>query len=217
MPELLPGTLVVESPIALGFLLILPVLVAALLRWSKPGGALWAALTLRTVATVLVVLAVAGLALESRTPANDLCIVVAADLSESVGADGAETRERLIADLRERLRPGDLLGAVGFARRAEVVEWPGSPPRRPTFSAAGIDPSATRLAAGIEAAVPLCPEHTARKVVLVTDGNETIGDARRAAALARQTDVALYALVPGAGATGGFSFEKLVAPPLVRE
>ncbi|MGH7897158.1 MAG: VWA domain-containing protein, partial [Candidatus Binatia bacterium] len=54
------------------------------------------------------------------------------------------------------------------------------------------------------------------KIVLVTDGNETIGDGRRAAAFARQADTRVYAVVPGAS-DGGLSLEKLIAPPLVRE
>ncbi|MGH7822242.1 MAG: hypothetical protein ACREQ9_20965, partial [Candidatus Binatia bacterium] len=147
MRDLLSGALVLESPAGLALLLVLPLLALALLRWSKRGRAMWAALALRAGATVLVVLAISGLALESRAPADDLCVVVAADLSESVGEDGAASRERLVADLLERLRPGDFLGAVAFGRRAEVLEWPGAPPRRPVFPAGAVDPSATRLAA----------------------------------------------------------------------
>src|SRR5262249_58114845 len=46
---------------------------------------------------------------------------------------------------------------------------------------------------------------------------ETVGDARRAAALARESDARVYAAVPGAGRDGALFFEKLTAPPLVRE
>ena len=206
-----------EWPGALWALAALPLLLLPFVRGVSGPRSLSTALALRGAAALLVVLVVAGLHLQLREPADDLCVVVATDRSESVGPDGEAVRGRLVGDLLRHLRGGDRLGAVSFARGVEVVTWPSSPPSPPPAGGSAVDPSATRLEAAIEAAVPLCPEGTARKVVLVTDGNETVGDARRAAAFARQSDVRLFAVVPGDEVARGLSFEKLVAPPLVRE
>lgn len=208
--------LVLLSPGWLKLLFVLPVLAVPVL-FARGGRALLAALLLRTLAFVLVVLALAGLSVEREEASRGLCIVVAADASDSVGSEGGRRGEELLRGLADRLAPGDEIGAVAFARQAQVLAFPAWPPRIPTFAAAKLDTSATRLAAGIESSVPLCPDDRERKVVLVTDGNETVGDARRAAAFARQIGVRLYADIPGARGDAALSFEKLIAPPLVRE
>jgi len=172
---------------------------------------------LRVGALALVLLAICGLSIETHEAAQDLCIVLSEDLSASVGSGAERLGTELVRDLMGRLRPTDGLGAVAFARQGEVVTWPSAPPRAPSFARVKLDPSATRLAAGIELAAPLCPEDSEKKIVLVTDGNETIGDARRAAALARESDARVYVAVPGSAHGGAMYFEKLTAPPLVRE
>lgn len=175
------------------------------------------AAVLRLAALAAVAAAVCGLAVETHEGAQELCIVLSQDLSASVGEPGQRFEADLMRELVPRLRSTDRLGAVAFARQAEVVAWPAAPPRPPSFSGVKLDPSATRLASGIELAAPLCPEGSEKKIVLVTDGNETIGEARRAAALAREEEARVYVEVPGAGRVAGLSFEKLTAPPLVRE
>lgn len=208
---------VLASPARLWLLAAVPFFFASIALSAKPRRIVFLlAAALRSLGFALVVLVVCGLGLVSREPTRGVCVIVSADVSESVGSSGVEARQDLVRTLLAGLRREDPLGAVSFARRAEVTAWPTAPPRFPSFEAA-VDPSATRLAAGIEAAVPLCPEETERRVVLVTDGNETLGDARRAAAFARQSGVRLFAVVPEASAGRGPVLEKLTAPPLVRE
>jgi Ca-activated chloride channel family protein len=215
--ELLSGRAVltfVAAPgpwvISLAALLSIWVIIAA--RRRTPSAAL-----LRLAALSLIALSVCGLSVETREGAQDLCIVLAEDMSASVGSAGERLEAELVRDLVPRLRPADELGGVAFARQAEVVAWPSAPPRPPSFAQAKLDSSATRLAAGIELSVPLCPEGTEKKIVLLTDGNETIGEARRAVSLARESDARVYVAVPGAGRADGLYFEKLTAPPMVRE
>ena len=220
--DLLAGksTLVLASPQRLWLLVAVIAVTAPALFAVGRSRAVALSTALRFIALTLLVLAVAGLSFESRRGAGrGLCIVLAADTSASVG-DGAKGLVAEVArDLVTKLRPEDQLGALLFARRAQVVEWPSSPPRAPILpDAAKLDPSATRLDAGIEAALPLCPAGAEKKVVLVSDGNETGGDARRAAVLARETETRIYVDVPGPAGKGDAVFlQKLVAPPLVRQ
>jgi len=172
---------------------------------------------LRVAALALILLTIAGLSIETHEAAQDLCIVLSEDRSESMGTAAERLGADVTRDLVARLRPTDGLGAVAFARQGEVVSWPSAPPRPPSFARVKLDPSATRLAAGIELAAPLCPEDSEKKIVLITDGNETVGDARRAAALARDTDARVYVEVPGSARGSALYLEKLTAPPLVRE
>jgi Mg-chelatase subunit ChlD len=172
---------------------------------------------LRLAALGLLLLAWGGLSIETHEAAQDLCVIVSQDVSASVGGASERMTASLVAQLVPRLRQTDALGAVAFARQGEVVAWPSAPPRSFTTAHAKLDPTATRLASGIELAAPLCPADSEKKILLVTDGNETLGDARRAAALAREVEARVYAAVPGMERGGALSFEKLTAPPLVRE
>jgi Ca-activated chloride channel homolog len=218
--DLLAGkaALVLGAPQRLWLLaVVLPVIVLGLLAARRRGAVLGAAAA-RVAALVLLVLVVAGLSIEVPGETQSLCVVLSTDVSASVGDRAERLGAELARDLVAKLRPDDRLGGVAFARQAQIVAWPSAPPRAPSLAAAKLDRSATRLASGIEAAIPLCPEDSEKKLVLITDGNETAGDARRAAALARETDTRIYAQLPGASGHGeGVLLEKLVAPPLVRE
>jgi hypothetical protein len=209
--------LVLESPSAAWLLLLAPLVLWPLLagegqrrRWAPP-------VALRLAGLVLVVLAAAGLSIERRLGADRLCTIVAADLSESDAAGATRAADAWIESLAGGLRSSDVLGALAFGRHADVVSWPSSPPSVVSVASARVDPGATRIAAGIEAALPLCPEGSEKKLVLVSDGNETVGDARRAAELARQMGVRVDAVAPVPIGSNAIVIEKLVMPPLVRQ
>ncbi len=193
------------------------VVVAALLVAIARGRGSFIATVLRLGGVALLALAVGGLSIETREEMQDLCLVVSADASSSVGGAAEKRANEIVAQLVPQLRATDQLGGVVFARRAEVVEWPASPPRAVPLDGGKIDRSATYLASGIETAVPLCPDGSDRKILLVSDGNETLGDARRAAGLAKEIGARVYADLPGAvERVEGVTFEKLSTPPLVR-
>jgi Ca-activated chloride channel homolog len=192
-------------------------LLLALLVVMTAGRRAAAAAVLRVAALGVILLAIGGLSIETHEAAQDLCIVLSEDRSDSVGVAADRLEADVARDLAARLRSTDALGAVAFARQGEIVSWPAAPPRPPSFARVKLDPSATRLAAGIELATPLCPEDSEKKIVLITDGNETIGDARRAAALARDSDARIYVEVPGSARGEAVYLEKVTAPPLVRE
>src|SRR5216684_2255301 len=80
-------------------------------------GALAVATALRVGALALIVLALAGLSVETREDAQELCIVLSEDVSASVGAAGEHLRADLLSRLVPKLRATDQLGAVAFARQ----------------------------------------------------------------------------------------------------
>jgi Mg-chelatase subunit ChlD/uncharacterized membrane protein len=215
------ATLLFTAPGRLWWIVALAaVVIIAAVAAGRRSGRIYLATVLRIAALALLGASLAGLSLETQEESQGLCIVVATDVSASVGAAGERAAAELVRQLAPKLRPNDALGAVAFARHAEIRAWPASPPRQDAVGAIGdtkLDPSATRVAAGIESALPLCPEEREKKIVLVTDGNETFGDARRAAVLAAETGVRIFAQVPSATLGDGMVLDKLVAPPLVRQ
>ena len=212
------GALVFTAPGRLWWIAALAaiVVVSAILA-GRTSGRIAFATFVRVVALALLAMSFAGISLQREQESQGLCIVVSTDVSASVGTAGERASAELVRQLAPKLRATDTLGAVAFARHAEIRSWPASPPHLAAAGESKLDTSATRVAAGIESALPLCPEDREKKIVLVTDGNETFGDARRAADLAAETGVRIYAQVPSATLGDGMVLDKLVAPPLVRQ
>ncbi|GBC99717.1 hypothetical protein HRbin17_02248 [bacterium HR17] len=173
------------------WLLLLP-LVGALLWWT---GRQLAGMTpsrkrfvlaLRAVVLGALVLALAGV--QVRLVARRVCALFVVDASESV-ADAE--RPRLHAFIDRALKNagnGDIVGIIVFGRNPlmEVVPAPlrAAPPLR-----ARPDRSATDIAAALRLAMGLVPEGFAPRIVLFSDGNETMGDALSAALVAKSQGI----------------------------
>ncbi|HEX2186288.1 MAG TPA: VWA domain-containing protein, partial [Chloroflexota bacterium] len=139
-----------------------------------------AVLWIRLAIAVLLVLALAGLRLP--TPARSVATVFVLDLSESIPADIREGAKYWVRDAMSRRGPDDLAGIVTFAGDVRVElplgsardhETWGEPPRG----------NSTNIGAAIETAADLLPPAGTghlRRLVLLSDGNETRGDAQRA-------------------------------------
>lgn len=95
----------------------------------------------------------------------------------------------------------DLAGAILFGKRPKlaappspVVGWPLDPQM-----AGPIDGQYTDIAAALKLALASFPEGTGRRIVLISDGNENLGNAEEQAAIAKQNGVQIdtIALAPG--------------------
>lgn len=187
-----------SNPAALALLAVLPLFWVVRARGRRGPGALDAlgtararsspgyfrggpaALVLRLTVVTLLVLALAGLHLPA--PPSSVATVFAVDLSESIPLDLQDAaRQWVRAALNER-GPDDLAAIVTFARDAYVElplgrysdheRWGPPPPG-----------GSTDLAAALRLAASLLPPRTAaigRRIVLLTDGDETVGNALQA-------------------------------------
>ncbi len=150
-------------------------------RWSA---ALARALLLASIAALL-----AGAVSVRQT--DRLAVVAVIDVSESVrrfahapGEDSGEVLAAVRAFLAKAASergPDDLLGIVAFDGRALAIATPSrdDPLTRPidVTMAAGTD-----IAAALRYASAMIPADAAGRIVLLSDGNETVGDAVGAAA-----------------------------------
>ncbi len=165
------------------YLLLLPALVAfyvlAVRRRSAPRGPWPLVLWLRLGTALAVVLALTGLRLPA--PAKAVATVFVVDLSGSVPADIQEGAKTWVRQAMGAAGADDLAGivTVGAAPRVELplgkvrdhAQW-GEPP-------AG---TATNLGAGLALAADMLPAHGSgplRRIVVLSDGIETLGDAQR--------------------------------------
>ncbi len=173
-------------------LLLLPVLILVVHCGRRRVGTRWRIATALRVATIaLLIGALAGPVVRVRASGTDVVFVV--DRSLSIPADGRRAEAAFLADALARMHPDD---------RAAIVTFAGQPLLRAPLEAhlAAGDPGtapesdATDIGAALDLALRILPADGARRIVLLSDGAETRGDAEAAARAASAAGVAIDAV-----------------------
>lgn len=149
-----------------------------------------ASLILRLIIVVLIILSLAGL--QTVQASDKLAVVFLVDASDSIDAAARAQAEAYIREAMARMSPDDRVGIVVFGRNA-LVERPVSAAKE--FSGIASTPVRldTNIAEAIRLGLAMFPADAARRLVILSDGVETLGNAveaaRLAAALGVQIDV----------------------------
>jgi len=145
-----------------------------------------ASLCLRTAIVVLLVLALAG----SRwvRAADRLAVVFLLDTSDSVGTQAREAGLQYIRDALATMGTDDEAGVVLFGGSA-LVERPMSSLRELGALQSAPPSGNTDLEEAIRLALGMFPADAARRIVVLSDGRQTVGSAESAAELAAATGV----------------------------
>ena len=167
---------------------------------------------LRLAVVGLLMLALAGL--EIARGGRDLAVVFALDLSDSVPAAERQRALDLTRAAAAAKHPGDRFGLVTFGAEALVAEGLSETPRL----APAARPAAHRtdIGAAIRTALGLLPPSGARRIVLLTDGQDTVGGAAEAAALAATGGVEVGIVPLGIAGGADARIDALQAPPEVQ-
>ncbi len=182
--------------------------------WRQHAG--YRASTLRAAAFVVLVAALAGLQLTARLPSDRLTLVAAVDVSESVDAVGLEWQRQYIEQVVGALSPGDELAVLTFANDVKLVRPPGAPEPLSNLPLPAAR-TATNLRRAIDSAMALFTTDGQRRLLILTDGNETRGNSRRQLAWLRTANVRVDAAIPPQGHEPDVRVDKLIAPPIVGE
>jgi|DewCreStandDraft_2_1066082.scaffolds.fasta_scaffold00290_46 uncharacterized membrane protein len=134
-------------------------------------------LPLHVVIATLLVLALAGLRVP--TVPRSLAVAFVVDLSASVPPTVQEASKGWVLSALQHMGPDDLGGIVIFGGDAKVEQAMSKQREHPLWGAPS-DTQRTNLAAAIRTAASLFPPGVARRIVLITDGNETNGRALQA-------------------------------------
>ncbi|MBN4050297.1 VWA domain-containing protein, partial [Desulfobulbus sp. AH-315-M07] len=162
-------------------------------------------------------LAVAGP--EIGRPLDKMAVVVLVDRSRSIElVPGAERRiesELRLAegDMRER----DRIGTVVFAASAAIEHPLRLKTEEPASQKADLGRDASDIAAGVRRALAELPSDSAARIVLISDGVATRGDAMAAAAAAVASDVPIDVIVLEQEEVPDIRVVSLRAPPRVSE
>jgi uncharacterized membrane protein/Mg-chelatase subunit ChlD len=167
------------------------------------------ALAVRTVLLTALVLALAGFRL--ALPVDRLATVFVVDLSDSVGNAG---REDALAFLRETLvemREGDVAGIVAFGKQALVERLPSEVAEISRLASTPVT-SATDIGGALRLATALFPDDAQKRIVLLSDGNDTTGGGQAEAALAATRDIRIETRTIGLGPGDEVIVERVVTP-----
>ncbi|MCP5097500.1 MAG: VWA domain-containing protein [Chloroflexi bacterium] len=176
------------TPFALLLLLLLPYFVwlgrprkTAVRRWRE-----WVSLGLRLTILILLVLSLAGTQIVRA--ADELAVVFLVDASDSIGIEQATQAETFVRDAIATMTPADEAAVILFGANALV--------ERPMSGLAELAPVSsvpqqlhTDLAEAIRLGLALFPAGSARRLVILSDGAATVGDAQKAAQLAAASGV----------------------------
>jgi len=170
-------------PSALWFLLLIPLTVGiALLGPRRPTRErFWGGLALRVLLLTLVILALAGI--QIRTPADNLTVVFVLDVSDSVTPEEQARGEVIIQEAVNTMPNGDQAAIVVFGEEALVEQLASETRRLPDIASVPIT-TRTDIAAALQLALALFPDEGAKRMVLLSDGRQNIGQAINQAELA---------------------------------
>jgi Ca-activated chloride channel homolog len=142
----------------------------------------------RFVLLSLIIFAVAGP--EAHRPNHGLGVVFLLDRSHSIDDASRKQAEAFVDTALRSLGINDAGGVIAFGKDAVVDAAPsGARPLSKVLS--NVDGTASDLAAAVRLASATLPEGKGRRVVVLSDGNETLGDAFEAAEVAATDQIQL--------------------------
>lgn len=185
------------------------------------------ALGFRTLVLVLMVLALAEVQLKRIS--DRVTVMYLLDQSESIPKITREAMLRYVMeDVAKHRRKGDLqnasedkAGVIIFGREA-TIEYPPFADEIRAVGSGQLDTlfqmrtDATNIAAALKLAQASFPEDTAKRIVIVTDGQENLGDAKTIASTLVENGIGIDVVPIRLNATAEVAVEKIVLPPDIR-
>jgi uncharacterized membrane protein/Mg-chelatase subunit ChlD len=201
-----------DAPLAL--LLLVPAMAVTIglyltARRRVGAGRRRVALVVRALLLTALVFALAGFRLV--LPVDRLATVFVVDMSDSVGNEG---REEALAFLRETLAvmpEGDVAGIVAFGKEALVERLPSELAEIDRLASTPVR-SASDIGAALRLATALFPDDAQKRIVLLSDGNDTSGGGQAEAALSASRDIRIETKAIGLGGSEEVLVERVTTP-----
>jgi uncharacterized membrane protein len=132
------------------------------------------AILFRAAVITLIILALAELQSVRRT--DRLATIFLLDVSNSVPREQQKAALDYATEASKKMRREDLAGVVVFGREPRVEVPPAPSPLNLLGIETTIDPENTDLGAAVKLALASFPDDTARRIVVLSDGNENRGN-----------------------------------------
>lgn len=172
------------------------------------------ALAVRVLVLSALVLALSGVhVLRAR---DSLCILFLVDSSRSVGEAQRDLAMGFIETATEGMRRGkDQMGIIVFGDEAHIEASPSYSPVVSRIETI-LDPDQTDISQAIRLALASFPEDSAKRIVLLSDGNETLGRAVDEARVAEANEVRIDVVKLHKPYDKEVAIEGLLLPPRVK-
>ncbi len=148
-------------------------------------------------------------------PVDRLATVFVVDLSDSVGTAGREDALAFIRESLDEMPDGDVAGIVAFGRDALVERLPAELREIDRLRSTPVQ-AATDIGGALRLAAALFPDDAQKRIVLLSDGNDTTGRGQQEAALAATRGVQVETYVVGLGGRDEVLVEHLSTPSTAR-
>lgn len=206
-----------EHPRWLWLLLIAPALVALSWRALRSLDPLqrYVAIAVRCLVLIVLVLCIAGIA-HVRTNKN-LTVLFLLDRSHSIPKDKYAEQEQYVHEVARTMPAGDKIGVLTFDGQAYVEQIPMKGGVFFETLPETALPDRTDMAAAIRMALALFPHDTAKRIVLVSDGNNNVGDVFEEIRAAKANQVAVDVLPMHYVHANEVYVEKLVLPATAKD
>lgn len=204
------------------FLLFLPVALAWTVWWFLRSDVQispwrrWTAFILRLIVLSILILGMAGL--QRLQPKEGMNVFFLLDRSESIPAFQQEAARRYVNQAAQAKRPSDRAGVLVFGTEAAIESSAAETVNLEddkVLAVVGTD--RTDIAGAIRLGTAAFPETGQKRLVLLSDGNENIGDAFAALLAARPLGVSLDVIPLGAARARDTSLQKLGLPSRVKK
>jgi uncharacterized membrane protein len=172
-----------------------------------------AALAIRTLLLSGLVLALAGFQLV--LPVDRLATVFVVDLSDSIGTTGREDALAFLRETLDEMPEGDQAGIVAFGKDSLVERLPDEIRQIDRLRSAPVK-AATDIGAALRLATALFPDSAQKRIVLISDGNDTTGRGQREAALAAARGIQVETRTIGLIDRDEVLVERLTTPSTAR-
>ena len=148
-------------------------------------------------------------------PMEGMNVVYLLDRSESLSADQKQQALSYVQRTLPKMKPGDHAGVVVFGEEA-ALELRVLPQNALPQIQSVLNTSRTDLEAAIRLGTAAFPESGQKRIILLSDGNENLGDGLAALRSALPMDVSMDVYPMGSTSGGDLSIQRIELPPLSR-
>jgi uncharacterized membrane protein len=207
----------------LGLLALVPAIIYLSFRSLAGLGPVrrWVAIGLRCTLVVLLTLALSEVRASHRGDATAVLFLV--DCSFSIPESVHPVVEQFVNTMAESRGSGNIqVGVIYFGAQPRLVRSATDAPRinvKYQDALGNLDRNYTNIAAALKLALASFPEGTSKRIVLITDGNENLGNAEEQARMAKLNGVQVDVVPIGAGRRkeNEVLIQSIDAPPEAEE